>query len=77
MSPSYHKRALKKMRNGGLAHGRYIGPRADLRGETALVRRVAGDLAAQFDNFNRFGGVPGSLALDWHQFPMHQFKVGP
>ncbi len=60
-----------------LQHGTYIGPRAGLNGETALLyARSDGDWDAQFDDLDKFGhSTDEKLAYGLHRFDHADFLV--
>lgn len=60
-----------------LKHGKYIGSRKDLQGETALIGERFGSLiAVQFDDVDKFGhDTDERLAYGWHNFPETDFQI--
>ena len=60
-----------------LQHGTYIGPRADLNGETALLlSRIDGRWDAQLDDLDKFGhSTDEKLAYGLHIFDHADFLV--
>ena len=58
-------------------HGRYIGSRKDLYGETVMIESLSGPIVqVQFDNFDKFDhNSDERLALGWHAFPETDFQI--
>ena len=67
-----------------LKHGKYVGPRKDLQGETALLQNdccISGHetpdiIMAQFDDIDKFGhNTDERLAYGWHNFSETDFQI--
>lgn len=63
--------------NWKFRHGKYIGSRTDLYGETALIGKNLGPMIeVQFDNLDKFGiDTDERLAFGWHVFPEIDFQI--
>ena len=60
--------------------GRYIGPRSELKGKTALLRAGSRlrDYLVQFDDMNLTSGEDEHtvfLGFGWHSFPMNDWEI--
>ena len=56
--------------------GRYVGPRVDLQGETALLRRHDSVWMAQFDTRSDARDENGGLLwVGWHRFALSDFEL--
>lgn len=68
-----------------MIQGKYVGPREDLKGETAQLREAdmtgfRDDITqrywlAQFDNMERFATNERDLCFGWHRFAYNDFEV--
>lgn len=55
-------------------HGaRYVGPRPELKGRTALVLTYPSFIMAQFDDMD----APGMMGWGWHRFELADFELRP